>query len=141
MSSKMKTAAIKLIIVVLSIFAPVKGIMISAMVLILCDLVTGVMAAKKQGHPINSSGFQRTLVKLMVYETAIALGFIAQHYLMGDILPICNIIGSYVGLTELTSAYENINTISGGNLLKQVLQTLNSKNSELNDHNSEDKKE
>ncbi len=124
----MRDMLIKLAITLASIFAPVKGIMISALVLILCDLVTGVWAAKKRGEHITSAGFQRTLVKLLVYEVAIALGFIAQHYLMNDLIPVCNIIGSYVGLTELTSAYENIDGIAGGGLLKKILENLNSKN-------------
>lgn len=124
----MKESLLKLLIVIASIFLPVKSIMVSAMVLILCDLVTGVIAAKKRGEHITSAGFQRTLVKLVVYEFAIALGFIVQHFLMNDVLPICNIIGSYVGLTELTSVYENIDGIAGGELLKKILENLNSKN-------------
>lgn len=65
---------------------------------------------------------------MLVYEVAIALGFIAQHYLMQDVLPICSIIGSYIGITELLSAYENINEIAGGDLLKDVIKKLGSEN-------------
>lgn len=123
----MKEVLLKAGIALLAVFAPVHAVMLSAMTLILADLVTGVWAAKKRGENITSSGFQRTLVKLAVYEVAIALGYITQHYLMGDILPVCNIIGTYVGLTELTSAYENIDGIAGGDLLKSILDKLNSK--------------
>lgn len=124
----MKPFLLKAALATVSIFAPVKSIMLASMVLILCDLFTGVWAARKRGERVTSAGFQRTIVKLVVYEAAIALGFIAQHYLMADAIPVCNIIGSYVGLTELTSAYENIDSISGGKLLKTILSRLNSKN-------------
>lgn len=115
---------------ILTVFAPVKSVMISAMVLIMCDLVTGIMASRKRGEPVKSAGLQRTIVKLLVYESAIALGFIAQHYLMADAIPVCNILGSFVGLTELTSCFENLNELSGGQLLKQVLEKLGSANKE-----------
>ena len=126
----MKQIALKLGIAVLAVFAPAQNIMLACMTLISCDLVSGVLAARKRKETITSSGFKRTLVKLVVYELAIALGFIAQHYLMGDVIPVINIIGSYVGLTELTSAYENINEIAGENLLKNVLDKLNSSSKE-----------
>ncbi len=124
----MKELLLKLVISLAAVFAPIQGVMISALTLILCDLITGIMAARKRGDKILSSGFQRTIVKLLVYEFAIALGYIAQHYLMLDTIPVANIVGSYVGLTELTSAYENINEISGGQLLKDIIAKLGSSN-------------
>lgn len=128
----MKAIALKILIALASVFAPIQSVMMAALVLIACDLVSGVLAAKRRGKKIASSGFQRTIVKLLVYEVAIALGFIAQHYLMLDAMPVANIVGSYVGLTELTSIYENINDMSGGQLLKVILERLNSKNNPPN---------
>lgn len=125
----MKASLIKLAIVLASIFSPAQSVLLAALSLIMVDLITGVWASVKRGEKITSAGFQRTLVKLMVYEVAIALGFIAQHYLMGDAIPVMNMVGSYVGLTEMTSIYENLNTISGTELLKTVLEALRSKNS------------
>lgn len=124
----MKQILIKLLIATAAIFAPIQSVMLSALTLLLCDLVSGVWASKKRGEPISSSGFQRTIVKILVYEVAIALGFIAQHYLMQDAIPISSIIGSYIGMTELVSVYENINDISGGNLLKDIIDKLGSSN-------------
>lgn len=112
----------------LAIFAPAHGVMTSVLVLILADCASGVWAAVKRGERISSAGLHRTMVKLLVYEVAIALGFIAQHYLLADTIPVINIVGSFIGITELTSAYENINEISGGKLLKEVIQKLKSKN-------------
>lgn len=124
----MKQILLKIAITIAAIFAPVQSIMVSAFIMILCDLLSGVIASKKRGEKIVSAGFQRTIVKILVYEVAIALGFIAQHYLMADALPICNIIGSYIGLTELLSAYENLNDIAGGDLLKNIIKKLGSSN-------------
>lgn len=109
---------------ILAVFAPIQGIVLAALFLIVCDLMTGVWAARKRGETITSLGLRRTIVKLLVYETAIVLGFVAQHFLMEDLIPLTNIIGTYIGLTELTSAYENLDSISGGGLLKAIITKL-----------------
>lgn len=129
----MKQFLIKLYTAIAVIFAPVQSIMLSALALIAADLITGVMAARKRGEKIKSSGLRRTIVKILVYEIAIGLGFIAQHYLMMDVIPIANIIGSYVGLTELVSVYENIDKMSGGQLLKSIIDRLKSANDKKQD--------
>lgn len=117
-----------LIITILAVFAPAKHMIYAAFTLVVADLITGLMAAKKRKEPITSSGFKRTVIKLMIYETAILLGFIAEQYLTLDILPVAKIIASFVGVTELKSVLENLNDIGGGDLLAKVIQTLNGPN-------------
>lgn len=124
----MKAYAINLCIVLAAVFAPAKGMLISALCLIAVDLITGIMAAKKQGTPVTSAGLRRTVSKLLVYEIAIALAYIAQHYLMNDMVPAASIVSGFVGITELTSCYENMNTIGGNDLLKKVIDKLGSSN-------------
>ena len=107
-----------------AIFAPAKGMLVTALVLILIDLVTGIAAARKRKESINSAGIGRTVVKLMVYEISIALAFLTQTYLTGPNIPCASIVASLVGTTELLSCLENINEISGGQLLKQILDKI-----------------
>ena len=128
MNSKvLESFAFKLLLSVVAVFAPIQGMLGAALTLIMADLVTGVWAARKLGKPITSSGLKRTVVKLLVYEGVIALGWIGEHYLMSDMIPVAKIAAGYIGLTELTSAYENINNIAGNDLLKGILDKLNSK--------------
>ena len=103
---------------------------LSSMALVLIDLITGIWASRKQNIPITSSGLQRTIIKLGIYEVAIFLAFIAQQYLIKAI-PVANIVSSFVGLTELTSCLENINIIGGGNLLKDLITKLGSNNQKM----------
>lgn len=124
----MKAFLLKTLIASVAVIAPAKDVMLAVLVLIVADLVTGVLAALKRKEKITSAGLYRTMTKIMVYELSIILGFIAQKHLLMDSIPIINIIGSYVGLTELVSAYENINKISGQKLLAQILKKLRSKN-------------
>ena len=114
----------------LSVFAPIKGIMLTAFALVVVDLITGLLAAKKQGTPITSAAFSRTLIKTAIYQTAIVMGFITETYLTGDMFPVSKIITSYIGMTELLSLIENLNIISGGSLMKTLISKLGSQNAQ-----------
>lgn len=124
----MKAWAIKLALASLAVFAPAGPMLLTALALCLVDLITGVMAAYKQKVPITSAGLGRTVVKLFVYESAIALAFIVQRYMTGDSIACASIVSGLVGLTELLSCLENINIIGGGDLLKSIISKLGSKN-------------
>lgn len=119
-----------LILSLISILAPIQAALITVLALILVDLVTGVLAAYKRNEPITSSGLRRTLTKLFVYEIALVFSYIAQHYLIGDSIPVMKLISSMVGLVELKSVLENLNSISGTDLLKAVIEKLGSDNKE-----------
>lgn len=102
--------------------------LIAAAVLIFIDLITGMAAARKRHEPITSAGIGRSVAKLLVYEIAIALAFIAEKYLTGPNIPLSHIVASLVGVTELLSCYENINELSGQNLLKSIIDKIGSQN-------------
>lgn len=119
-----------LALTLLAVFAPIKAIILAALALIIFDLITGVIAAYKRKEPITSAGFQRTLVKTFVYLSAIVLGYIAETYLTGDLMPISKMITAYIGFVESVSCLENLNSISGGSLLTALIAKLGSKNAE-----------
>lgn len=116
-----------LAIALLAIFAPIHHLLLSTGVMIFADLVTGVYAAYKRGEPITSSGLRRTVTKMFVYELSIVLAFIAEHYI-SDILPFVKMASAMIAVTELKSIYENLNSISGINLLKGLIDKLGSEN-------------
>lgn len=115
-------------IAIIAVFAPAKAMILASLALIAIDLVTGLLAARKQEIPITSAGIRRTISKLVVYEVAILIAFIAQTYLLGNTIPAANIVAGLVGITELTSCLENLNIISGTNLLKSAIDKLGSAN-------------
>jgi len=123
----MKEVIIKATMILLAILAPAKAMLITALTLIMIDLITGVIAARKRGEPITSAGLGRSISKLLVYELALVIGFITQTYMLPEV-PVASIISGYIGLTECTSCLENINEISGNNLLKSIVDKLSSKN-------------
>lgn len=125
LSGSMKLDALaKLGLSILAILAPIKGMVITCLILILIDLISGIAAAIKRKEKISSYGLRRTAVKLFVYESAIVLGFITEQFLLGPTIPVVSIITGFVGITELLSILENLNTISGTDLLKALLDKL-----------------
>lgn len=124
----MKDKLIALGLSIVAVFAPIQAMIITTGVLIGADLIVGIWAASKQGHPITSAGIRRTVTKMFIYETALLLGFLAEHYLLSDLLPATKIVSGMIGITELKSIYENLNTISGSDLLKTAIAKLGSEN-------------
>ncbi len=124
----MKDFILKLISATMIALAPVQGMVITALVLIFMDLITGLMAAHKQKKKITSAGLRRTVSKVFVYEVAIVCAFLTQQHLTGDTVPVCNIVTGLIGMTEFLSILENLNTISGKKLLKTIIDKVGSDN-------------
>lgn len=119
---------LNLIIASIAVFAPIKSAVITVIVLTIVDLVSGVIAAKKRNEAITSAGFGRTVVKIMVYLVATLCAFLAQKYLVLDVMPVCTLVTSLIGLTELKSVLENLDSISGGSFFSALVSKLNSSN-------------
>lgn len=124
----MKSYLSNLAISAMAALAPIKPVMITVGILIVSDLITGVWAARKRGEPITSAALGRTISKMVVYQTAVITGFLLQRYLLGDALPVVNVIGGVIGMVEFKSFIENANCIVDGDVFKEILRKLGSKN-------------
>lgn len=120
--------SVNLLLATMAVFAPIKPAVITVMVLTIIDLITGVIAAKRRQEPITSAGFGRTIVKILVYEAATLCAYLAQKYLVLDIMPVCTLVTSLIGITELKSVLENLDSISGGSFFSSLITKLNSTN-------------
>lgn len=109
-----------------AVFLPIQSVIFTVLVLILSDLVTGVLAAMKRKEKITSAGFRRTVVKIFVYETAILIGFLVEKYILKDAMPVTKLISSVVGLVELKSLLENLETIQGQSIFTKIISKLGS---------------
>lgn len=114
-------------IITVAIFAPIKGMLYTTLVLIAFDLITGILAAIKRKEPITSSNLRRTLSKLVIYESALMLAFGVEHYL-SDIIPFIKTVAGMIALVELKSIYENLGEIGGDPLLKTLAAKIGSEN-------------
>jgi hypothetical protein len=112
----------------LAIFAPIKAVILVVGVLILADLIVGLLAAHKRGEPISSAGLRRTVTKAFVYEAAVMLGFLTETYLTGDSIPITKIVSGFIGVVELKSILESLDTLNGSPLYASLISKLGSQN-------------
>ena len=113
---------------IVAVFAPIKGMIIVAALAIIVDFIIGIIAAKKRGEEIKSSKMGTTVSKLLIAETAIMMCYLVQHYLLKDSFPLTNWVAGVVGLKEIYSIMESLNSISGGKLFTDVLTKLSSIN-------------
>lgn len=112
---------------ILSLFAPIKPMAIASLAIVFLDLISGLLAARKQKQPITSSGLKQTIIKAFVYEFALILAFIVQTYLMQNSMPLTNLVATLIGCTELKSVAENLEIISGQPFLTSLIQIISNK--------------
>lgn len=112
----------------LAVFAPIKAILIVTGFLILADLISGILAARKRKEVINSAGLRRSVTKCLVYNLAIISGFLVETYMLESVFPISKLIAGLISVVELKSILENLNTINGTDIFKTVLTQLGSQN-------------
>ncbi len=108
--------------------APIQSVLVVVGILIITDFLLGVWAAKKRGEAVTSASMRRTVSKMFIYELVVIMGFLLQHYLMDDILPVAKICAGAIGMVEMKSILENADSISGSSLLKALIDKLGSSN-------------
>jgi FtsH-binding integral membrane protein len=118
---------------IIAILAPIKAMIIAAAVVTILDFIVGIIAALKRKERITSSGLKTTVVKIFVYEVALILGFIVQHYLMSDGIQVVNLAATLIGCTELKSVMENLEEIYGQPFLSGLIKMLTAKASSASD--------
>ena len=112
-----------LLISVLGILAPIKGILIGVGVLVFFDMITAIYAAKKTGDDITSRKLSKTIGKLVLYNIAVLTGFIFEK-LLGDFIPVIKIISSVLIMTELFSIFENFYKATGINIIQKLKEAF-----------------
>lgn len=104
-----------------AVFSPIRAVMATTGALIFADLFTGVWAAIKRKEPVTSKGFSRTVAKILLYETALCMSYLVHQYMTGDLLPADKLVAGMIGIVELKSILENLDTISGAPVFQQII--------------------
>ena len=100
----------------LAFLLPVASFLTFTVVLVICDLITGVMAAHKRKEKIHSKGIRRTIAKIMVYFIAILL---SEGLMKVYALPYINAtyaVSIIISIAEFKSVIENVEIISNINI-------------------------
>lgn len=112
----------------LAVFAPIKSAVIVAVLAVIVDFITGILAARKQKIEIKSSKMGVTLSKLVIVLTSIVMSFLIQTYLLQDAFPLTTWVSSLIGTKLAFSIFENINVLSDDKFFTDVLTRLVSMN-------------
>lgn len=113
--NNLKLLVAKIGLIILALFAPIIQIILGVFFLIGVDLITGVIAAKRNCQKITSSKLSRTISKILVYVSTIIIVHIVQISLLFDgSVPLENLVSSYIALTELKSILENLDKMTKG---------------------------
>lgn len=109
-------------------FAPIKMLIISAAALVVCDTISGVLAAREKGEKITAAKLRRTVSKFVVYTVGILAGHATQALVPTLGFPMASLIAASVGLVETKSVLENIGIITGMPIFQTLLDKLGSSN-------------
>lgn len=120
-----------MILALLVVFSPIKGMIATVLVIVIVDLITGILAARKRGEGFRSAACRRSVSKFIIYNTAILTAHLIETFLTLDLLPITKIVASIIGITECYSIFENLNSMSDNKLFTGLLKTLGSVNDDL----------
>ncbi|MCX7727825.1 MAG: phage holin family protein, partial [Chitinispirillaceae bacterium] len=109
---------------IISLLAPIKGILITTSLLIFADTITGILAAYKRNEEINSTGFKKTIIKLFLYNLVIVLAFLIEKFIFDEFIPFVKIGAMVIALTEFKSVLENFEDITGIKMtqIKQLIE-------------------
>lgn len=102
-----------------SFFVPIGPFFGIVLFLVVADLLTGIRAAVKRKERISSSGFRRTVEKIVLYCLAIFLSEGMKNVFM-PFAPVTYITAFAIALTEFKSNIENIETVTGVNIWASI---------------------
>ena len=123
----METWLKALLVSAVAILAPIQAVMMTVGFLIFADLGTGMLAARKRGEKITSAGIRRTVSKMAVFQVAVISGFLVETYI-GVGIPVSKLVASVIGVTELLSVLENVQTVHGSPIFAKIISKLGSDN-------------
>jgi hypothetical protein len=111
---------------------PLHGNLVTIYLLLVCDLISGITKAKKQGEPITAAKLTKTLYKFFFYSLIMVVAFqIDVHTFLSANLILTRIVSYYIVLIEFKSNAENVSAITGTNLWilikDKVMELFNAK--------------
>jgi hypothetical protein len=134
----MKTKISIILLSILSILAPVKGMVAITVLFIWIDLFVGIWRSTKLKLPLRSRGFARTISKTLLYAGAIVCTFFLEKYVLEDIigmfisvdLILTKAFTFYCVFTELKSINESYYDVTKKDVLKSFKEFLTAKKQE-----------
>lgn len=107
-------------------FAPVSPLIHAVLFLFIIDWVTGYWKSRVFKRYFCSYRLRKSVRKGLSYMAAIICAHVFDTNILGaESWHIATITAGYIGLTELTSIYENLSQISGEDTLLNIIKDIN----------------
>lgn len=120
----------KALAIAVAFVAPIQKLLGTTLLLVFADLVTGIWAAKKRGEVIKSKKLKNTVTKILAFELGIVLGHLLEVHFIPEI-PVVRLVAAAIGMTEMTSIFENLRDISGVDFMGRIRRSEAPKESSL----------
>jgi hypothetical protein len=134
----MKTKLYLFLISLISILAPVKGMVFMCVFFIWLDLGFGIWRSRKLKKPLRSRGLARTISKSLLYSGGIVAVFMLEKYVLADLigmfisvdLVLTKAFTFYCIFTELKSMNESYFDVTKKDVLKGFKEFITAKKQE-----------
>lgn len=103
-------------------FAPTLSVIGAVLFVVLSDLITGTIAARKRGD-FSSKGLKSSVPKFIVYFVAVMVANVVQRMYLSQI-PAVKIIAGLIIWIEVRSINENIEESTGVNLFQTLVDKI-----------------
>lgn len=124
-ASTAKAAIIIALSAIWQFISPIGDFIFLIIFLLITDLITGIMAAKKRGEVITSSGFRRTFQKVVVYALSIIVAEYIRIVMFKDLqINVAFPIAIMIVITEFKSISENTLTITGVDIWEKLKEII-----------------
>jgi len=111
---------------VIAFFSPVQSFVFATGLFVICDMVTGIIAAKKRGERMESKKLFRSIAKFLVYGVAIIVAHTINFLYLPN-FPAVQLIAGFIAFIEVKSIDENISEVTGYSILGVIVSKLKSK--------------
>lgn len=102
-----------------TLLAPLTGVIITVMLLIIVDFITGSYASYVKKKPIESKRIGHTVSKFFIYNLVIVSAYFLEKEIVSEV-PFLKVIAGFIAIAEIKSILENYYRIYGVNPFKAL---------------------
>lgn len=104
----------------LTLLAPLRGVIITMILLIVVDFITGSYASYIKKKPIEGKRIANTVSKFFIYNLVIISAYFLEKHIVTEV-PFLKVIAGFIAIAEIKSVLENYNKIYGINPYKALM--------------------
>lgn len=114
---ELKQNVLLVLLAIIAFFAPTGEWLLFVGFLVVCDMITGIIAAKRTGIAISSKRMSDTVFKFIAYGIAILISHYVSFIFFPE-FPAMQAVSALIASVELKSIDENFEKIFGRSILK-----------------------